>query len=142
MANGHEAAEISLTVPASPTRTTQSQKHLSVPNGRSQHPPANGSAFDGPSRPGLLSNATFDDSKSANFEYGPKDCANPDCAFGWETYVFDHDSKAQQSAKSRVSIHHLLHEKEENPLLNDHAERKIRYVHLPANNMQWVGVRS
>jgi len=89
-----------------------------------------------------MSNTSMcDDSKRSNIDPTPQDCSDPDCAFGWTTYVLNHAWKLPQTVSHKVSIHTLLHEKQDNPLLDPYSEDSIRYVHLPANNMTWVEVR-
>jgi len=57
------------------------------------------------------------------------------------TYVLDHHATNEElKADDKISIHQLLHEEENNPLLRPYAEGTIRHVHLPANNMRWVEV--
>jgi hypothetical protein len=54
--------------------------------------------------------------------------------------VVDHECGAVKGIWNRVPIHKLLHDDENNPLLRELQEGKIRHVHLPANNMKWVEV--
>lgn len=124
---------------ASP-RSVQFQSTL-----RSQSPPRNGLPVTQSDYPRVplrsLSNTTIsDENKSASIHHGLQDCDDRYCAFGWETYVCNHDCQKAESRGHKISIHKLLHEAESNPLLEQHVEGVIRHVHLPANNMKWVEV--
>jgi len=88
----------------------------------------------------LSSSTISEDIKSGSASYLVQDCSDEDCAFGWETYVVDHNCKASESKWSRISIHKLLHQEENNPLSAKYVSGTIRHVHLPANNMTWVQV--
>ena len=73
-------------------------------------------------------------------EHQMSSCSDEDCACGWETYVVDHNCKESVSAWTRIPIHNLLHQEQDNPLLRDYDPGTIRHVHLPANNMTWAQV--
>jgi hypothetical protein len=99
------------------------------------------SHFERPARkPRSVSNTTISDDNKTTDHSQLQECNDENCAFGWETYVLDHACKASTTSWNRVSIHRLLHQEEDNPLLRKFEEGKIRHVHLPANNMKWVEV--
>lgn len=115
-------------------------------NGRSQSP-AHGRSpsrivSDRPLVPARsLSNTTIsEDIRSQSIDHHMQTCNDGDCACGWETYVVDHTCQDSLSDWTRVSIHNLLHQEHDNPLLRDYDSGKIRHVHLPANNMTWAQV--
>jgi hypothetical protein len=74
------------------------------------------------------------------------DCHDENCAFKWMTYVADYafqtPNTPQKTTWSRVSIHDLLHRNVDNSFCKKLASGHIRHVHLPANNMKWVEVRT
>ena len=86
-----------------------------------------------------LSNTTL--SSTNQTPTRPGDCEDDNCAFGWETYVADHNYESSTTEFTRLPIHSLLHEEEGNPLLQECEKGAIRHVHLPANNMKWVEAR-
>jgi hypothetical protein len=91
-----------------------------------------------------LSNTTIsEDVMGQSIDHHLQDCTDEDCACGWETYVINlcHGCENPTAPERvRVSIHKLLHQEKDNPLLRDYEPSKIRHVHLPANNMTWAEV--
>jgi hypothetical protein len=143
--NGAHATDDQL-VASSPSSPRTIRFENLFTNGHPRAPVSEGSPITVTDRPRIpersLSNTSFSgDSKSANIDPHPLECSDHDCAFGWTTYVLNHACKVPQTSQKKVSIHRLLHEEEDNPLLKPYEKDSIRYVHLPANNMTWVEVR-
>jgi hypothetical protein len=95
---------------------------------------------------GSVTSATLSGESSVSFENKLEDCNDENCAFGWETYVLDHSCDPSTAkvelSNPKISIHKLLHQQKNNPLLREPEKGIIRHVHLPANNMKWVEVSS
>ena len=89
---------------------------------------------------GLEHKSNLHKHRKKSTEHQLSSCSNEDCACGWETYVVDHNCKESVSAWTRIPIHNLLHQEQDNPLLRDYDPGTIRHVHLPANNMTWAQV--
>lgn len=143
MTNGNHVAEIDLPSGRTSPRLIQFQNPL--PNSHSHHSSMNGSPVTISDQPRVpqrtLSNTNLSyENKSLSIDHNLQECSDPNCAFGWETYVCDHNCRESEPEWSRIFIHTLLHDTEENPLLADHVEGVIRHVHLPANNMKWIEV--
>lgn len=143
MTNGNHVADNHSSSGRTSPRLIQFQNPL--PNPHYHHSSMNGSPVtisDGPRMPQRTrSNTTLSyENNSLSIDHCLQECSDPDCAFGWETYVCDHHCRKSESKWTRVSIHKLLHDAKDNPMLADHVKGVIRHVHLPANNMKWIEV--